>query len=343
MIGTRCDDGAQYAYLGLDWCKTRQSSKYSRDSQCFWGASMTKRISAVAIQALKEALCCIYWYKKDLRSFLNNCISDRSVISRADWQGYKRQIVSDIVDALCANQDKYFEDIQRICQEVSKIENFRHLEELEDGKQKAEKARSAVSELRRLVVGHEEVVNEEKQLQERRTKAAEKVKSKAAISEGLQNIKIRYMSLVTSAAPQHRGFELEKILYDLFSLFDLDPKASFRNVGEQIDGAFTLDGTDYLFEAKWQKLPVDIQGLDAFSSKVQRKLDNTLGLFLSINDFSRDAIEAHSASRRVIILMTGADLMAVLDGRIDFVSLLQRKRRHASQTGNILLTVNEIM
>jgi hypothetical protein len=83
----------------------------------------------------------------------------------------------------------------------------------------------------------------------------------------------------------------------IFELFDLDPKASFRNTGEQIDGAFRLEGTEYLFEAKWQKSPVGVQELDAFSSKVGRKLDNTLGVFLSINGFSEDGVKAHSIGR----------------------------------------------
>ena len=39
----------------------------------------------------------------------------------------------------------------------------------------------------------------------------------------------------------------------LFILNDLDPKASFKIMGQQIDGAFTLDGTEFLFEAKWTK------------------------------------------------------------------------------------------
>ena len=303
---------------------------------------MTKKVSAVSIQALKEALCSIYWYKKDLRSFLSNCISDRAIVNTADWQAYKRQIVSEIVDALCARQEKYFDDIQRLLHETAKVESFRHLEELEDGKQKVDKAKKAVADLRRLVLTHDEVVDEEKLARERRAKAAAQVQNSEAIAQRLNDIRSRYMSLVTSTETNQRGFDLEKILYDLFELFDLDPKASFRNRGEQIDGAFTLESTDYLFEAKWQKSPANIQDLDAFSGKVQRKLDNTLGLFLSINDFSPDAVAAHSTSRRVTILMTGADLMAVLEGRVDFVSLLRRKRRHASQTGNILLRIYEM-
>ena len=105
---------------------------------------------------------------------------------------------------------------------------------------------------------------------------------------------------------------------------------------------FALEGTDYLFEAKWQKDLVGVQDLDAFSSKVQRKLDNTLGVFLSMNGFSPDGITAHSTGRPSVILMDGADLMAVLEERIDFVTLLLRKKRHAAQTGNIFLHIHEI-
>jgi len=130
-------------------------------------------------------------------------------------------------------------------------------------------------------------------------------------------------------------------MYDLFRLFDLDPKASFRITGEQIDGAFTLQGLDYLFEAKWAGLIAAME-MDVFASKVQRKLDNTLGLILSVDGFQAEGVEAHSKQRPVLLLMSGADLMAVFEGRIDFVDLLVRKRRHASQTGKILIEFSQM-
>src|ERR1039458_8059244 len=46
--------------------------------------------------------------------------------------------------------------------------------------------------------------------------------------------------------------------------------------------------------------------------------------------------------RPVLLLMSGADLMAVFEGRIDFVDLLVRKRRHASQTGRILIEFSQM-
>ncbi len=304
---------------------------------------MAKRLSPAATVALKEALCAVYWYKADLRSFLQQCLSNAAVLATLNWNNYKRQIVSDLVDYLTRNQDTHIGDLTRLCHEVCGVSTFTHLEQLDGGAEKAERARAAVAQLRLLVEPHDEVRKEEDELAERQRRAAEKLRTNAAVRQRLEDIKTRYMALVISADVQGRGYELEKVMYDLFELFDLDPKASFRNTGEQIDGAFSLDGTDYLFEAKWQKEPVNASGLDGFAAKVRRKLENTLGVFLSINSFSPDGVEAHSSGGAVVILMDGADLMAVLEERIDFVTLLLRKKRHAAQTGNIYLRFHQIL
>jgi len=302
---------------------------------------MSKRLSPAAVVALKEALCAAYWYKDDLRSFLQQCLSNPAVLSTLNWGNYKRQIISDLVDYLTRNQDKYLDDIERLCYETSNISSFRHLEQLDDGAKKAERARIAIAHLKRLVEPHEMAKKEKEDLFQRRKNAADKLKANLAVRQKLEEIKTRYKALVTSRDAQGRGFELEKLMYDIFELFDLDPKASFRNLGEQIDGAFTLDGTDYLFEARWQQESVDAAALDAFASKVRRKLENTLGVFLSINGFSLEGINAHCSGGAVIILMDGTDLMAVFEERIDLVSLLLRKKRHAAQTGNIYLRFHE--
>ena len=304
--------------------------------------AMDKRLSPAAVVALKEALCAVYWYKADLHSFLQQCLSNPAVLATLNWDNYKRQIVSDLVDYLTRNQDKHLGDLTRLCHEICNVTNFRHLEQLEGGAQKAERARSAVDQLKRLVEPHEQAQEEQQDLLERQRKAADKLRTNAAVRQKLEDIKTRYNSLVISQNVQGRGFELEKVMYDLFELFDLDPKASFRNTGEQVDGAFSLDGTDYLFEARWRQEPANAEALDGFASKVRRKLENTLGVFLSINGFSPDGVAAHSSGGAVVILMDGADLMAVFEERIDFVSLLLRKKRHAAQTGNIYLRFHEI-
>jgi hypothetical protein len=212
------------------------------------------------------------------------------------------------------------------------------LKPLDDGPQKIERARNAVNQLKQLVEPQRDVQAEQDEIKRRQALAAKKLRESAAVRKKLETIRSRYMALVGSTDPQGRGFELERVMYELFELFDLDPKASFKNLGEQIDGAFTLDGTEYLFEAKWRKDLADKAELAAFTDKVRTKLENTLGVFLSINGFSTDGVAAHQAGGASILLMDGADLMAVLEERIDFVSLLLRKKRHAAQTGEIYIS-----
>lgn len=304
---------------------------------------MAKKIAPAAIQSLKEALTQVYWYKSNLRSFLSQCLSDPAVLSRLNWDDYKRNIVGTLVDHLAMNEEVYQMDLIRLMSEVCNITDFSHLEQLEDGKEKAINAKASVEALRVQLKGHEYIKEEERSAEKRREEAHKRLMKTTEVQKQLEDIRKQFFELVSSDNPQQRGFILEKVLKGLFELFDLDPKASFKIVGEQIDGAFSFEGTDYLLEAKWQQEPVAANDLDSLAGKLSRKLENTLGLFLSINGFSEDAVKAHSSGRRLVLLMDGSDLMAVLEGRIDLVQLLYRKRRKAAETGNIYLRIHEIL
>lgn len=305
--------------------------------------SMSKKISPAAIQSLKEALTLVYWYKSELRSFLSQCLSDPGVLSRLNWSEYKRNVVATLVDHLAMNEEVYQRDLIRIMSEVCRVTDFSHLQKLEDGQQKAKEAKTAVEALRAQLMGHQDIEKAQKESEERRKQAHQKLMQVNAVQDELNKLKAEFYELVGANNPQQRGFSLEKVLKGLFNLFDLDPRASFRITGEQIDGAFTFESTDYLLEAKWQQEPVGAKDLDGMAGKLSRKLENTLGLFLSINGFSEDAVKAHSSGRRLILLMDGSDLMAVIEGRIDLVQLMLRKRRKASETGNIYLRIHEIL
>ena len=303
----------------------------------------TKKIVPAAIVALKEALTNLYWYKRDLRSFLTSTLTNPALLSRLNWSDYKRNIVGELIGFLDQRQDEYQADLLRLMTEVARVDDFSHLERLEDGKEKAASALASVRALRKLTEAHEALFEEQKRMEERRRKAYEEMLRTTAVRTKLEELTKEYYNLLGSGEPQQRGFRLERIVRVLFELFDLDPRASFRIVGEQIDGAFTFDATDYLFEGKWQQEPVGAGELDVLAGKLSRKLDNTLGLFLSINGFSEDGVKAHSSGRRLMLLMDGSDLMAVLEGRIDLIQLLLRKRREAAQTGSIYLRIHEIL
>jgi hypothetical protein len=305
--------------------------------------SKAKKLNPSAIIALKEALAQIYWYKKDLRSFLFNTLENSSILTRINWGDYKRRIIDQLIESLAQNETSYRDELLRLFTAVSAMTDFSHLEYLDDGKEKADRAKKAVEALRNYTSGYQEIWDEKRQADERRIAYVQKLDRVNAFKARLGDLNNEYCQLVTSTDLQRRGYRLETMLKQLFDLFDLDPKASFKIEGEQIDGAFTFESIDYLFEAKWQNELVRADALDSLASKVQRKLDNTLGLFLSISGFSPDGISAHSSGRKVLLLMDGSDIMAVLDGRIELPELLRRKRRHASQTGDIYIRYQDMV
>jgi Restriction endonuclease len=302
-----------------------------------------KVVAPNVLVALKDALSTINWYKQDLRSFLAHAVADASLFARVNWSDQKRNIVSLVVDYMARRQEDYLPALLKLIGDVTSVTDFSHLERLEGGAEKARQAREAVAALARLAGPYTGQINQASAVQERSAKAAEARLRAQGVRDKLDELRRLFMKVISPAEPQQRGYHLEMLLRELFHLFDLDPRASFRVVGEQIDGAFTFDNTDYLLEAKWQQALVGIQDLDAFDGKVRRRLENTLGLFLSVNGFSPDAITAHTRTRPMIILADGRDLTTVLEGQIGLIDLLLRKRRHAAQTGNIYFSASDIL
>jgi hypothetical protein len=307
-----------------------------------------KIMSPAAINALKEALIHVYWYKKDLGSFLHNTLADPRLLSQFDWvHETKRDIVTRLVEHYARKQkdSKTCQDgLLNLMQEVMKTNDFSHLRRLEDGDVKEKAAREAVQALRNQAKDHFDLLEEQRQAEAKRKSYVEKIERAVGVSGELEQIKRRYIEMINDDTnPQKRGFLLQDVLRKVFALFDLDPKASFRIEGEQIDGAFTFENIDYIVEAKWQKSPVDTAELDAFDGKVSRRVENTLGLYISISGFSEAAVKKHSHTRSLMILMDGSDLMAVLEARIILPDLLLRKRRHAALTGEIFLKISDIL
>lgn len=259
------------------------------------------------------------------------------MIIKINRDHFKRQIVSNVIDELCSNQEKNIGDLRRLFKEVSEIKDISRFDHLEDSKKLKDNAIDAVRKLKRQISKHDEEVKSNK------SKGTVTKVSKRDFKTCINEIQEKYLRLVSSNKPQERGYELGQIMHELFKLFDLDPRASFKNKGEQIDGAFSLQGTDYLFEAKWQKFQSNASDLDSFSSKIGRKLENTLGLFLSINGFSNDAVNIYSNVKSPILLMDGSDLQAVLENRISLDELIVRKRRVASETSKVFVRYFEML
>ncbi len=237
---------------------------------------MAGRFSPAAANALREALATAYWYKDDLKVFLRGVLSDPGILSQLDWQAYKIRIVSELMELLLADEDRYRSDLEALCEEVCKIRDYSHLLRLDDGKTKARRGKDAIGALHSIWATHERAIDAAAEAERRRELQLERKLESDAFVQKLEALRGRYFEFVMKQAAQRRGYELEKLLYDVFELFDLDPKASFKVVGEQVDGAFSLEGTDYLLEAKWQQTQVSLAALDALDRKLNRRLKNAL-------------------------------------------------------------------
>ncbi len=298
---------------------------------------INKKISANSVLALKEALVAIYYRKKDLRQFIELTIENKTIVSTIDWtENIKYESVSQLIDRMINRQDLYQTDLLKLVQEVGNMNDFSHLEYWEkDSPDLIKKAKLAVNKLREQAKGHFEIIEELKKVEERREITKEKVKTSILYQQKLDELKLEFYEIASNTNSQQRGFQLEKFLNKLFVFFDLDPKSSFKIVGEQIDGAFTFDNADYLLEAKWQESAITASDLYSFGGKIQGKLKNTLGLFISLGTYSSDCTDTGSTVLKSMMLMDGTDLMQVLEGRITLNDMLLIKRRHASQTGDI--------
>ncbi len=295
------------------------------------------------IAALKNALVNVFWTKKHLRQVFEQCEVPGELVAGQDWNAYKIRIVEPIVNSLNTSPAG-LGILRRVLAETLNYKDGDHLLWLEDGKRRKEDAERSLEHLRLLVDKHDAEMKQAKEDQDRRRREYEERKTKAAFNQRLGELRGRFLAFHSSEDPQQRGRDLEGILYDLFVLFDLEPRGAFRLKGEQIDGAFALDGNPFLLEAKWQSDPVNLEALRDLDGAVAANLDNTLGLFVSINGFSPEALERYRQGNRPrIICMDGHDTVCVLEGRIDLSDLLRRKRTIASQRGDIFTSVTQIM
>jgi hypothetical protein len=161
------------------------------------------------------------------------------------------------------------------------------------------------------------------------------------IDEGISKRLISHLLEVTALPPQKRGYEFERFLKALFDAYDLSARASFRLIGEQIDGSFVMHNETYLLEAKWQNSPTGVADLLTFEGKLGEKASWSRGLFVSNSGFSKEGLQAFGRGKR-LVCMDGFDLSEMLRLRLSIVDVLEAKVRKAAETGSPFVSVREL-
>jgi len=192
----------------------------------------------------------------------------------------------------------------------------------------------ALRKLKTLASKHQ-IEYEEKKKESKSRKESFQSRTKIIKERNDKLIEIRnaFFSGITATDRQKTGYDLEDLIKDLFALFEIEYKKSYRTDTQQIDGHFKFDGFNYLMEAKWRKDQPNESEIGGFQRKVNTKLDATRGLFFSVNGFRDQVISEFSGHRTNIILMTGEDLTHILEGRVDLRDALQIKIEKAAQYG----------
>jgi hypothetical protein len=139
----------------------------------------------------------------------------------------------------------------------------------------------------------------------------------------------------SSSAKRRRGKQFESVLHDMFLSAGMEPRTSFRPSGEEIDGSFIYRGWPMLLEAKWTKKPIPASVLYQFRGKLDGKLVGTVGMFVSMGGYSKDAVDALVAGRSVnLILFDGEDMRKIAEpGCIQIDQAIGRKIRLAAELG----------
>lgn len=200
----------------------------------------------------------------------------------------------------------------------------------------AEAGTQAIAILRRLATEAQILVSpEEAARKAKRAAAADAVSQLTTRRQRIDKLRDQFLSLHREDDKQRRGYQFEKLLASLFRLEELEYQGSYKTETDQIDGAVTLDAFTYLLEARWRQSRAADAELGTLTHKVERRLDATRGLFISMAGFRDEAVQLYRrAKENRLVLVDGQDLAWILEGHIGFADALREKVRAATVEGD---------
>jgi restriction endonuclease len=201
-------------------------------------------------------------------------------------------------------------------------------------------ALDALRKLKQLAVEHDFVAREQrKKGSNSKRLAEEKERIVSGRAKKLDQLRNQFTAGLTSTDRQGTGYSLEDLLGELFSLFEIEYRKSYRTETQQIDGHFEFQGFDYLVEARWRSDKPTVQEIGGFKYKVDHKFESTRGLFVSVPGFREEVVDHFNETGANIVLMDGQDLAFILEGRIDLREALRVKIEKAARKGIVFTSI----
>ena len=301
---------------------------------------MKTRLTPHYISLVYEACLKSFWRRKALAKFLRQCnISEEFLQSWAPDES-KRDVLDRLFLRL-PKSDKGRSALVRMAGFLMEQESFPDLKNWEDSAIKLKEAHDAVSQLRLYHSKQQKEIRSEEDKVEARRRFAELQRQATQSQQTLRSLNDRLNTLAQSLGEQKAGYDFQNWFYELLDFSEISNRKPYPHKGRQIDGSLTVSGTTYLVELKFTTGQADATDIDSFYRKITTKADNTMGVMVSISGYSSVAKQEASGERTPMLLLDHNHLYMVLGGIIGLGDLVDRVRRHASQTGEAYLSADD--
>ena len=186
-----------------------------------------KRIATDAYQALREALAVITWNKRPFETLLRTALRENGeLLVGLNFNEPKRVVADQLVDRLVEKEPQYQQVTLQLMLEVSSMSRFPNIEQLkdaEDRKLRLAEAHAAVERLRGLTHKYSGKVNERDKMRAQQEASRAQNESVRRFGGEVEALKQRFLALQSNDDVHARGYAFERLLSDLFRLFDMEP------------------------------------------------------------------------------------------------------------------------
>ena len=301
---------------------------------------MKTRLTPHYISLVYEACLRSFWRRKALAKFLRQCGVSTSFLQSWAPDESKREVLDRLFLEL-PTSDRGRSGLVRMAGFLMEQETFPDLENWENSADKLRAARDAVSRLRLYHSKQLEEIQSEEDKVNARKRFAERQRQATQSQQTLHSLNDRLNTLADSLGQQKAGYDFQEWFYELLDFSEVSNRKPYVHNGRQIDGSLTVSGTTYLVELKFTAGPADATDIDSFYKKITTKADNTMGVMISISGYTSVARREASGDRTPMLLLDHSHLYMVLGGIMGLSDLVNRVRRHASQTGEAYLAADD--
>lgn len=294
---------------------------------------------------MKGCILSIFWPKKDIIDFFKNAsCTSKDLIMESEYKELPRAKIVDIVFAnLEKRSDLGIGQFRAMLKQLTEWDYFDPYYFKKLNKLDEDEAKKNITHLKQLQEIRDYKIKQERKRQD------ELERKRKDISISINELKDIFLNLFSGKDQdgnkinnQRRGYLFEEFLRKLFLNEKIEVTGPFKITGEQIDGAIKYEGEHYIIEAKWHDKWSASDSLYPFSAKVEGKMYGR-GIFISINGFSSDAVQALVTGKALrTILIDGGDLVPITEGMYTLRELLDGKIKAAQTMGRIYVDATDL-